>query len=163
MEAKEMKPQIGLNEQSRNKVGRILNRILADEYVLLVKTKSYHWNIVGPNFSELHKFFDSQYEELGGFADEAAERSRSLGVRAAGSMAELVGTATIKEDRSQRAPDQKTMVKNLLRDHEAMIVNLRKDLEDCAGPYRDMGTSDFLTGLMENHEKMAWMLRSYLL
>ena len=26
----------------------------------------------------------------------------------------------------------------------------------------DAGTSDFLTGLMERHEKMAWMLRAFL-
>jgi starvation-inducible DNA-binding protein len=26
----------------------------------------------------------------------------------------------------------------------------------------DAGTNDFLTGLMERHEKMAWMLRSFL-
>jgi starvation-inducible DNA-binding protein len=25
-----------------------------------------------------------------------------------------------------------------------------------------MGTNDFLTGLMEQHEKMAWMLRAFL-
>jgi starvation-inducible DNA-binding protein len=77
-------------------------------------------------------------------------------------MAEFMETATLKEDRSGKAPDPKTMMKNLLKDHELVIENLRKDLEDCAGSYKDMGTSDFLTGLMEKHEKMAWMLRSYL-
>jgi starvation-inducible DNA-binding protein len=28
--------------------------------------------------------------------------------------------------------------------------------------YKDAGTADFLTGLMEAHEKMAWMLRAHL-
>ncbi len=47
------------------------------------------------------------------------------------------------------------MVKNLLMSHEAIIQSLRVDLESCADKCHDMGTSDFLTGLMEQHEKMA--------
>ena len=50
---------------------------------------------------------------------------------------------------------------NLLADHEALIRALRVDLETCADRYHDIGTNDFLTGLMEKHEKMAWMLRAY--
>ena len=41
-------------------------------------------------------------------------------------------------------------------------VQLRSDLETCPDKYHDIGTSDFLTGLMEQHEKMAWMLRAFL-
>jgi len=48
------------------------------------------------------------------------------------------------------------MIANLLADHEALIRQLRTDLETCADKYRDIGTNDFLTGLMEKHEKMAW-------
>jgi starvation-inducible DNA-binding protein len=54
------------------------------------------------------------------------------------------------------------MLANLLGDHEAVIRTLRRDLETAAEPHRDMGTNDFLTGLMERHEKMAWMLRAFL-
>ena len=28
--------------------------------------------------------------------------------------------------------------------------------------HKDLGTSDFVTGIMEKHEKMAWFVRSYL-
>ena len=58
-------------------------------------------------------------------------------------------------------PEAKTMLKNLLEDHEKIIQNLRQDLETCT-KFGDAGTSDFLTGLMEQHEKMAWMLESFL-
>ena len=54
------------------------------------------------------------------------------------------------------------MIANLLGDHDAVIRQLRRDLETCANRYRDMGTRDFLTGLMEQHEKMTWMLRAFL-
>ena len=54
------------------------------------------------------------------------------------------------------------MLSNLLAGHESVIRQLRKDLEMSAEPYKDMGTSDFLAGLMEKHEKLAWMLRAFL-
>ena len=54
------------------------------------------------------------------------------------------------------------MIANLLADHEAVIRALRQDLQTCADKYSDAGTNDFLTGLMEKHEAMAWMLRACL-
>ena len=53
------------------------------------------------------------------------------------------------------------MLSALLADHESVIRSLRKDLET-ADDLGDAGTNDFLTGLMERHEKFAWMLRAYL-
>jgi len=47
--------------------------------------------------------------------------------------------------------------------HEAIVRCLREDIETCASKHKDAGTSDFLTGLMEQHEKTAWMLRATLI
>jgi starvation-inducible DNA-binding protein len=57
-------------------------------------------------------------------------------------------------------PNAREMIANLLADHETIVRQLRTDLED-AEKHHDMGTNDFLTGLMEKHEKMAWMLRAF--
>jgi starvation-inducible DNA-binding protein len=54
------------------------------------------------------------------------------------------------------------MIAKLLADHETIIRQLRTDLETCAESSHDMGTNDFLTGLMEKHEKMVWLLRAFL-
>ena len=156
-----MKVRIGLEDKNREGSIGILNRLLADEYVLYTKTRNYHWNVTGEDFREYHKFFEEQYEALDGIVDETAERARSLGGRAAGSMAEFLKLARLEEQPSER-PDVKKMTANLLADHEALIIHLRQDLQAAADKYKDMGTSDFLTGLMEQHEKMAWMLRSSL-
>jgi starvation-inducible DNA-binding protein len=53
------------------------------------------------------------------------------------------------------------MIANLLADHEALVQSLRADLTTALDKYQDAGTSDFLTSLMEKHEKMAWMLRAF--
>ena len=54
------------------------------------------------------------------------------------------------------------MIKELLGDHETVIIYLRKDIEECGEKSKDAGTADFLTGLMEQHETTAWVLRRYL-
>ena len=152
---------IGIDDKNRDQVGKILNRVLADEYVLYTKTRGYHWNVVGPQFNDLHKFFEGQYEELADIVDDVAERGRSIGVNALGSLQEMLDEKTLEEE-TTKGTDSKHMLRSLLSDHEAIIRKLRGDLEKTADKYKDMGTSDFLTGLMEKHEKMAWMLRSNL-
>ncbi len=152
---------IGLSEKNCDGVVKILNRILSDEYVLYTKTRNYHWNVTGPDFSELHKFFEAQYEALDEIIDDTAERARALGGRALGSLKEFLKEATLREVPGSSLPAEK-MIASLLEDHESLIQALRGDLAVCMDKFKDAGTSDFLTGLMEKHEKMAWMLRSYL-
>jgi starvation-inducible DNA-binding protein len=150
---------IGLSESNRDGVVKILNNVLADEYVLYTKTRNYHWNVVGPQFNELHKFFEQQYEALNEMVDDVAERARSLGGKAYGTLAEFSQHTRLREQPG-RQPAALTMVANLQADHEAMIRTLRADLETVMEKHNDAGTNDVLTGLMEKHEKMAWMLRS---
>jgi starvation-inducible DNA-binding protein len=156
-----MKTNIKLTDESRKEVATILNRVLSDEYLLYTKTRNAHWNVIGSNFSEMHKFFESQYDQVDEFIDEIAERARSLGERAFGSLGEFMKTTRLKEN-SNGTQNGREFVSTLLADHETIIQNLRTELDTVAHKYGDMGTSDFLTGLMEKHEKMAWMLRAHL-
>ncbi|HEV8458309.1 MAG TPA: DNA starvation/stationary phase protection protein [Methylomirabilota bacterium] len=156
-----MKSNLGIGDSNREHIVKILNDLLADEYVLYTKTRNYHWNVVGPQFNDLHKFFEAQYEELNVFVDDVAERARQLGGKAWGTLAEFTQHSRIKEHPGQY-PVATAMLGNLLADHEAVIRTLRADLATVMDKYADAGTNDFLTGLMEKHEKMAWMLRAFL-
>jgi starvation-inducible DNA-binding protein len=150
---------IGIQESDRKSVVQTLNALLADEYVLYTKTRNYHWNVTGPQFNDLHKFFQAQYEELDASIDEIAERTRALGDKSVATLVEFVKNARLKESPGEYPPAQ-NMIANLLADHEAVIRTLRAGAEEAA-KHNDMGTNDFLIGLMEKHEKMAWMLRSF--
>jgi starvation-inducible DNA-binding protein len=156
-----MKPEIGLLDKNRDAVVKVLNATLADEMVLLVKTRNYHWNVTGPQFNDLHKFLDGQYGELNEIVDEIAERARTLGGMAMGTMGEFQKQSRLKEHPGQH-PSSKSMLSNLLTDHESIIRTLRADLAICQDTHGDAGTADFLTALMQQHEKMSWMLRSFL-
>jgi starvation-inducible DNA-binding protein len=151
---------IGLTDEQRDGVVLILTTLLADEYLLYTKTRNYHWNVVGPQFNDLHKFFEAQYNALNDIVDDMAERARAMGGRAIGTLAEFQKQTRLQEHPGEY-PAASDMLANLLADHEATIRRLREDLETCAAKYHDMGTNDFLTAIMERHEKMAWMLRAF--
>jgi starvation-inducible DNA-binding protein len=155
-----MKPNIGINDAQRAAVIEILNTLLSDEYLLYTKTRNYHWNVVGPQFNDLHKFFEAQYEELDGIVDEVAERARALGGTSFGTLAEFTEHTRL-EEQPGKVPDAKGMLAALLADHEAVIRSLRTDAEVTMDKHKDAGTNDFLIGLMEKHEKMSWMLRAF--
>jgi starvation-inducible DNA-binding protein len=155
-----MKTDTGMGDKDRAALAAMLSRLLADEVLLYTKTRNYHWNVRGPHFNDLHKLFDAQYAELNGTVDEVAERIRALGFTAPGTLAEFARLARLAEKPGD-SPDAPGMLKNLLHDHEALCRSLRKDVEAAEG-HGDPATADFLTGLLEQHEKTAWMLRASL-
>lgn len=153
--------KIGLDAEDREEVSAILNKLLADEFSLYVKTRNFHWNVTGIQFSALHTIFEGQYEQLDDIIDETAERVRSLGGVPSGSMRQFLKDSSLREIPGELLPAPE-MLRLLLEDHEAVIRSLRRNLETCASKHHDAGTSDFLTGIMERHEKSAWVLRSHL-
>lgn len=156
-----MKTTIGINEANRESVANELAKILADEYVLYTKTKKAHWNIEGPDFYDKHKFFEAQFGELDAIVDSVAERIRTLGHYVDAMLKAFLSVTRFTEQKSEKN-DSAGYLKELLVDHETLIMSLRGNIPVFANDYNDLGTSDFITGLMETHEKMAWFLRSHL-
>lgn len=156
-----MKPNIGISDKNLQAVANLLNTLLADEFTLYVKTRNAHWNVTGDNFNELHKFFEEQYEQLDDIMDEVAERARMLGHFAIGTLNDIMKNTRLTENKADYG-SQNALVRGLLDDHETIIRALRNEIEKVGNDYKDLGTSDFMTGIMERHEKMAWMLRAYL-
>ncbi|MFN0317425.1 MAG: Dps family protein [Burkholderiales bacterium] len=152
---------IGIDDSNRKAVADLLNKLLADEFVLYVKTRNFHWNAETPNFSELHKFFEGQYEALDETIDEVAERARALGGKAVATLGEYAKLTRLPET-AVNTQSQTAMLSALLADHEALIRTLRAGAAACDEEYGDAGTADFLVGLMAQHEKTAWTLRAHL-
>jgi starvation-inducible DNA-binding protein len=156
-----MEPNVGISKENRGAVVQLLNTLLADEFLLYTKARNYHWNVTGPQFSELHGLFETQYNELNEIVDEVAERARALGGKATGTLSEFLKSARLREQPGQY-PDVGGMLSNLLADYEAITRNLRNEIRMCADKYQDEGTAGFLTELIAKHEKTAWMLRAYI-
>ena len=156
-----MTPNIGISIESLQKTSTLLNTLLADEYVLYTKTRNYHWNVTGPNFIEYHTFFESLYDFVDEQIDAIAERIRTLGHFPLASLHEFLSVTRLLETKHQQS-SALVMLQELLNDHETIIRVLRQDIKTTADELGDAATSDFLTGLMAEHEKIAWKIRAYL-
>lgn len=149
---------IGIEKANLKKINIILEALLADENVMYVKIKNFHWNIEGESFLEYHKFLDELADEAQENSDELAERMRMLGVKVNANMKNYLDKATIKEA-FETDMVAKVMMEILLKDNEKSIKATREAIDKVA-ELGDAGTADFLTGIMETKEKRAWMLRS---
>jgi starvation-inducible DNA-binding protein len=157
----EIKPDLGLSENQQQNVANILKVVLADESILYQKLRNYHWNVTGVHFFALHAAFEEQYTEIADVIDEVAERIRQFGVFSPGTMEEFKQLTRLSEQPGLY-PDARTMVSELCADHEAMIRHLREDIELIDDKDDEVGAEDLLTGILQQHQKMAWMLRMVL-
>ena len=61
----EMKTALPLAaDKDGQRVADALSNVLADTFILYLKTHSFHWNVTGPMFQTLHQMFEEQYNEL---------------------------------------------------------------------------------------------------
>ena len=156
-----MKTNIGISQQNLQAVAAELSKLLADEFVLYTKTRNAHWNVEGPDFHTMHIFFEQQYEALDETMDSVAERIRQLGHFAPATLQSFLSLTHLTEQTREKN-DSQGFLKELLVDHENIIIFCRENINRFTDKYGDLGTGDFITGLMEEHEKMAWMLRAHL-
>jgi starvation-inducible DNA-binding protein len=148
---------IGINEKDRKQVCKGLSKLLADSYLLYLKTQNYHWNVTGKMFQSLHNLFEVQYQDLAEAVDKVAERIRALGEFAPGSFSQFAKVTSIKEEGS--IPTAEEMIHNLVVGNEAVVTTAREIIALCDAAEDDV-TADLMIERMQVHEKNAWMLRS---
>lgn len=148
-----------LDQETRHEVITILSQLLADTYILYTKTQNFHWNVVDPRFYQLHKFFESQYEELAEALDIIAERIRMLGGRTPASLHQFLELSSLEESTGDLSGDQ--MIQQLAEDHNYMTDSLRFSIDETS-KHGDEGTADMMINRLRSHEKNLWMLKSHL-
>jgi starvation-inducible DNA-binding protein len=136
-----------------------LSCILADTYLLYLKTQNFHWNVTGPAFYPMHKMFEEQYEALAEAADVLAERLRALQARAPGSFAEFLKLSSLEEADDDTKPA--AMITALCNDHETLAAAVNRMIA-IALEAGDEVTADIMIARKTEHDKTAWMLRSTL-
>jgi starvation-inducible DNA-binding protein len=152
---------VGIEENNREAVVDLLNPLLADQVMLYTKLRKYHWNVVGPNFRPLHDLFEEQYSALEVMIDDVAERIRALGGIAIGTLSEFSDNTSLQEAPGEN-PAATEMVRELLTDSETIIKETRVAANRAADKYDDTATENMLADMLEQQEKMAWMLRAHL-
>ena len=136
-----------------------LNKVLADTFVLYLKTHSFHWNVEGPDFSEYHELFGNIYEELQGAVDPIAEHVRALDGYAAGTMKRFLELTTISE--TVVVPPAREMFDDWMRSN-TKVMNTIRECYQTAEEQGEIGLSNFLQDRYDVHKKHAWMVRATL-
>ena len=149
-----------LSTEQVQKITDILKQLLADETILYLKTRNAHWNVEGSDFQTVHVFFETQYNELQLIIDEVAEKIRTKDIYAPATMSEYLQLTHLKENVIENH-NSLTYMKELLNDYEIIIAFLNQSIVEIED-LNDVSTSDYLVGLLEQHQKTAWMLRSHL-
>ncbi|TKT86527.1 Dps family protein [Dyadobacter frigoris] len=156
-----MEANIEIEQQNSQTVATELLKLLADEYVLYTKTRNAYWNMEDNHFYEREKLFDEQANQLSAIIDSIAKRIRTMEHYAPASLKyflEITHLAEVAPDQN----DSMSYVKQLLSDHDSMIIHCRENTHRFTSEFKDASASDFATDLLEKHENMAFILRSHL-
>ena len=152
-----IKTNLGLSEQQRRTSINVLNGAIASASILLIKIKKFHWDVVGPQFMTLHKLFDEHYETVAEYVDQIAAahpHARRRPARHGGRVPRELDCEGAP-GRGRQCDPRRHHVALRSRAHRRRAAGIRLCTEDA-------GTADFLTKLLQGHEKSAWMLRSFL-
>jgi starvation-inducible DNA-binding protein len=136
-----------------------LSKVLAETYVLYLKTHNFHWNVEGEKFRSLHLMFEEQYRDMWEALDEIAERIRALGEYAPGTNAKLAKLSGIKDN--EKIPSGDDMLRELIADNQTLAATLAdaiKTLQEAG----DEPSAGLLTDRQTSHEKQIWMMKSLL-
>lgn len=154
-----------LTDDQQQIVVKLLHVLLADEAVLYIKLRHYHWNVTGTNSYPFHAPFEDQSNEIADVVDNVAERIYHYsGVSAPGAMDELIRNAHQGEE-INRFPDARTMMVNLVADHDEIVRSLYEHIESLGeqiGHGVESELLTLLTSLLLRHQAMAWVLQIYL-
>ena len=138
------------------KISKLLNGLVADSFVLYVKTKNFHWHVSGPHFRDYHLLFDEQAAEIFATIDDLAERVRKLGAKTIHSIGEIAKLQTIKDnDKSFVSPGD--MLRELMNDNKSVIKRMRA-AHEVADKHDDIATASILENFIDQAEKRNWFL-----
>jgi starvation-inducible DNA-binding protein len=137
-----------------------LNRVLADTFLMYIKAHAYHWNVVGPNFSQYHEFFGKLYEELWSAVDVCAEHIRVIDGFAPGNLLNYANMATVDLVNDELNPfPSEAMFMQLAVDNQKVIESL-KIATEIADSMGQRGLVNFLEERLDIHGKHGWMLKA---
>jgi starvation-inducible DNA-binding protein len=144
------------------KLFKLLSDAQASLFVLFQKTWIYHWDVVGPDFHQLHTVFGGQYEAMFEEIDTLTEHMRYLGMKPVSTLSRVVEVSAIDQaSNSAQEIDAMEMVRQL-RDDNKKIVDIFAEISEEADNQKQYATSNLVQSLMESHGKFHWMLRSFL-
>ena len=146
----------GLTPKEVLRIVEVVNPLIADAFVLYLKTKNFHWHLSGSHFREYHLLLDEQADSIFESIDALAERVRRIGGTTIRSVSHVAQLQTITDSNEDFVPAE-TMIKELIEDNLQMAAQQRAAIEICDGS-RDSSTSNLLQDYLDQTERRIWFL-----
>ena len=145
-----------LDPDDTKKIAGALNKLVADNFSLYLKTKNFHWHMSGPHFRDYHLLLDDQADAIFASIDPLAERVRKLGQRTLTSVGSVARETRLKDNDSDYV-DPREMLLELMEDNKACAKAMR-DAHALADDADDSGTAGLLETFIDETERRTWFL-----
>jgi starvation-inducible DNA-binding protein len=149
-----------LTPSARRSVGEAPRTLLADVFTLYLKTKNYHWHMVGPHFRDCHLLLDEQADQLFAMTDAIAERGRKLGEQTIHSVGEITRLQRLSDSDSETIASPE-MLRTLKEDKDRLSYFMR-DVHVMCERGEDLATASLLENWIDETERRAWFLSAEL-
>jgi starvation-inducible DNA-binding protein len=146
-------------EQAEPALVDALTNVFSDAFVFYFKAHSFHWNVVGKDFPQYHEFLGKVYEGVFDNMDRLAEQIRALNAPAPMNLASLIANSRIMENKDPLSAMEMIAV---LEDDNTKILAGLLATQKMADAANEVGLSNFLQDLFDQHKKFGWMFNSIL-
>lgn len=145
-----------LPEEATRDIGAALRALLADVFVLYLKTKNFHWHMHGAHFRDYHLLLDEHGAQIFDMTDPIAERARKIGAPALKSIGQIVRLQRLVDNDADYV-DPQDMLAELREDNVRLMASLRQ-LHGVCDQYDDVATGSLLETWIDETERRSWFL-----
>ena len=151
-----LETQTDLSHNAIPELAESLNGLVADSYVLYLKTKNFHWHVSGPHFRDYHLLFDEHADQIFAATDALAERVRKIGADTVHSFAQMLQLTSLKENNAKYVAPL-DMLQELMRDNKTVVKNMR-EAHDVCDKHGDVASASLLENFIDEAERRNWFL-----
>jgi starvation-inducible DNA-binding protein len=145
-----------LSSNATTDIAAALTALLADVFVLYMKTKNFHWHMSGPHFRDYHLMLDEQGEQIFAMTDDIAERARKIGGTTLRSIGHIGRLQRLLDNDADYVTPEDMLAE--LRDDNKQLVGLMRQLHELTSEHNDVATTSLLENWIDEGERRAWFL-----
>jgi starvation-inducible DNA-binding protein len=145
-----------LSAEAKSEISAALTALLADVFVLYIKTKNFHWHMSGPHFRDYHLLLDDDGEQIFAMTDPIAERARKIGGTTLRSVGQITRQQRIKDNDAEYVIAQDMLAE--LRDDNEQLSSILRQVHGLCDTHGDVATASLIENRIDETERRTWFL-----
>jgi starvation-inducible DNA-binding protein len=155
-QSKRTRVRTDLSTDASREISAALTALLADVFVLYLKTKNFHWHMSGPHFRDYHLLLDEQGDQIFAMSDPIAERARKIGGTTLRSIGHITRIQRIADNDAEYVDPQDMLAE--LQDDNQRLVSMMRQVHNTCDAYHDVATASLLEVWIDETERRSWFL-----